>query len=289
MTTLTERKLALDESSLLILGTQVLFGFPFHVTFQEMFASVPNVSRWIHGSGLMLLMISICLLIARSLHHQIVFFGESRVGAIRTATWFAGASLLPSTLRLGATSFVSLERIRSYCQRAVQSRFRADGLHAALRRRLRSRCPRFIIAHTFSRNHNQASHSVPRRPRTERLRGLICADIEKNRARCTHDADQCMGPTVGGLTGWHRLRFDLRLFVCFGLGAQMRKTSPSRLSLGACTILPPSYRAESSRRDRVDCAPRRAKRRFCGIDDRGTKWEHTHPSSWTCADIGPAR
>jgi hypothetical protein len=111
MTTERKLKLALDESRLLILGTQVLFGFQFHATFQEMFASIPDVSRWIHVSGLMLLMISICLLIAPSLHHQILFSGESRVNAIRTATWFAGASLLPFTLGLGAAAFVSLERV----------------------------------------------------------------------------------------------------------------------------------------------------------------------------------
>jgi len=113
MTPLTERKLklALDESRLLIVGTKVLFGFQFHAIFQEMFASIPDVSRWIHGSGLVLPMVSLCLLIAPSLHHQIEFCGESRVGAIRTATWFAGASLLPFTLGLGAASFVSLERV----------------------------------------------------------------------------------------------------------------------------------------------------------------------------------
>jgi len=112
-TTETERKLktALDESRLLILGAQVLFGFQFQATFQDLFGSIPDVSRWIHGAGLMFLLVSICFLIAPSLHHQILFQGESREGAIGTATWFAGASLLPFTLGLGAAAFVAFERL----------------------------------------------------------------------------------------------------------------------------------------------------------------------------------
>lgn len=113
MTKEVERKLklALDESRLLILGAQVLFGFQFQATFQDLFAAIPDVSRWIHSAGLVLLLVSMCFLIAPSLYHQIVFAGESRIAAIRTATWFAGASLLPFTLGLGAAVFVSLERV----------------------------------------------------------------------------------------------------------------------------------------------------------------------------------
>jgi hypothetical protein len=59
----------------------------------------------------MFLLVSICFLIAPSLHHQILFQGESREGAIGTATWFAGASLLPFTLGLGAAAFVVFERL----------------------------------------------------------------------------------------------------------------------------------------------------------------------------------
>ena len=40
-------KTALDESRLLILGVQVLFGFQFEAAFQDLFADVPAGSR--HG------------------------------------------------------------------------------------------------------------------------------------------------------------------------------------------------------------------------------------------------
>lgn len=113
MTTDVERKLkvALDESRLLILGAQVLFGFQFQAAFQDSFAGLPDVGRWAHSAGLVFLLISVCFLIAPSLYHQILFDGQSRVAAIRTATWFAGASLLPFTLGLGAATFVAFERM----------------------------------------------------------------------------------------------------------------------------------------------------------------------------------
>ena len=103
-------KTALDESRLLILGAQVLFGFQFQATFQELFSSLPASSRYIHCAGLLLLLISVGLLIAPSLFHQIIFEGESRSGAINAATVLAGASLLPLTIGLGAMfrSFASM-------------------------------------------------------------------------------------------------------------------------------------------------------------------------------------
>ena len=104
-------KTALDESRLLILGAQVLFGFQFEAAFQELFSSLPASSRYIHCAGLLLLLISVGLLIAPSLFQQIIFEGESRSGAINAATVLAGASLLPLTIGLGAAAFVIFERM----------------------------------------------------------------------------------------------------------------------------------------------------------------------------------
>jgi hypothetical protein len=104
-------KIALDESRLLILGAQVLFGFQFEAAFQELFVSLPVSSRYVHCAGLLLLLISVGLLIAPSLFHQIIFEGEDRPGAIAAATALAGASLLPLTIGLGAAAFVVFERL----------------------------------------------------------------------------------------------------------------------------------------------------------------------------------
>ena len=104
-------KTALDESRLLILGAQVLFGFQFEAVFQELFADIPATSRYVHCAGLVMLLASIGLLIAPSLFHQIIFNGESRPRAVTMATRLAGASLLPLTFGLGAATFVTFEQL----------------------------------------------------------------------------------------------------------------------------------------------------------------------------------
>jgi hypothetical protein len=104
-------KTALDESRLLILGAQVLFGFQFEAAFQELFSALPTSSRQLHCAGLVMLLISTALLIAPSLFHQIIFQGESRPGAMSMASVLAGASLLPLTIGLGIAAFVVFERV----------------------------------------------------------------------------------------------------------------------------------------------------------------------------------
>jgi hypothetical protein len=88
-------KTALDESRLLILGAQVLFGFQFQAVFQERFNEISSDSKLIHGVGLLLLLVTVGALIAPSMQHQITYRGESRRGALKAATALAGASVLP--------------------------------------------------------------------------------------------------------------------------------------------------------------------------------------------------
>jgi Family of unknown function (DUF6328) len=106
-------KTALDESRLLIMGVQVLFGFQFEAVFQDMFVGVPATSRDVHCAGLILLLISLALLIAPSLFHQLLHGGNSTPEAVQMAAAFAGASLLPLTLGLGAAIFVAFEQLFS--------------------------------------------------------------------------------------------------------------------------------------------------------------------------------
>jgi Family of unknown function (DUF6328) len=106
-------KTALDESRLLILRVQVLFGFQFEAVFQDLFAGVPATSRDVHCVGLILLVISLALLIAPSLFHQLIHGGNSTPAAVQMAAAFAGASLLPLTLGLGAAIFVTFEQLFS--------------------------------------------------------------------------------------------------------------------------------------------------------------------------------
>ena len=64
-------KTALDESRLLILGAQVLFGFAFQGVFQELLRDVSPASRWLQGAALALLCASVGLLIAPSMYHRV--------------------------------------------------------------------------------------------------------------------------------------------------------------------------------------------------------------------------
>jgi hypothetical protein len=99
-------KLALDESRLLILGAQVLFGFQFQGVFQARFASLPWFAQAMQAAGLLLLLAAVSLLIAPSMQHQIAYRGETRRAALEDATRYADVSLFPLTLGLGASAFV---------------------------------------------------------------------------------------------------------------------------------------------------------------------------------------
>jgi hypothetical protein len=64
-----ERKLktALDETRLLILGAQVLFGFAFQGAFQDLFGALPAVSR---------IALAVILLMTPAALHRIAYDGE---------------------------------------------------------------------------------------------------------------------------------------------------------------------------------------------------------------------
>ena len=88
-------KTALDESRLLILGAQVLFGFAFQAAFQELFAEIDTAGRTVQLAALGLLTLSVALLIVPSLYHQIACRGRTLHAALRVATSFAGWSSSP--------------------------------------------------------------------------------------------------------------------------------------------------------------------------------------------------
>jgi Family of unknown function (DUF6328) len=100
MTLERKLKIALDESRLLILGAQVLFGFQFNGIFQELFDELPWLSRAFAAAGLTLLMATIGLLVAPSMQHRIAERGQDspRVLAIAMdriaeAAWERGRAL----------------------------------------------------------------------------------------------------------------------------------------------------------------------------------------------------
>jgi Family of unknown function (DUF6328) len=104
-------KVALDESRLLILGSQVLFGFQFNGIFQQQFESLPFLSRVFVCAGLTLLTLAIALLIAPSMEHRIVERGQDSRRVLALATLFVGTALLPVAIALALDIFVAMERI----------------------------------------------------------------------------------------------------------------------------------------------------------------------------------
>jgi uncharacterized membrane protein len=104
-------KLAMDETRLLILGSQVLFGFLFQSAFQNSFDSLSSVSKNLVCAALALMMLSIGCLIAPSMQHRIVEAGEATSRLERATTVLAGWALLPFLASLGLGLFIVFERI----------------------------------------------------------------------------------------------------------------------------------------------------------------------------------
>jgi hypothetical protein len=103
-------KTALDETRLLILGAQVLFGFQFNGMFQEAFGDLKLSLRLVLVTSLCLIILSFGLLIAPSMQHRLVERGEDTNRIHSATTALAGLALLPLALALGLDVFTAIER-----------------------------------------------------------------------------------------------------------------------------------------------------------------------------------
>src|SRR5256714_12264927 len=99
-------KTALDETRLLILGAQILFGFHLNGAFQSGFSDLAPTSRTLHALSFLMMAVAVALLIAPSLQHQFVDGGHASDRIIDASTKFAGAALLPFALSLGADLYI---------------------------------------------------------------------------------------------------------------------------------------------------------------------------------------
>src|ERR1700712_169575 len=104
-------KTALDETRLLILGAQVLFGFQLNGVFQEAFADLAESTRLLTCLGQVLMVLSIALLIAPSMQHRIVEGGEDSNRIHRATTIHAGWALLPFEISLGIGAYVVFDHL----------------------------------------------------------------------------------------------------------------------------------------------------------------------------------
>jgi hypothetical protein len=103
-------KTALDETRLLILGAQVLFGFQFDGMFQDAFSDLSLTLRLILVISLCLVIITLGLLIAPSMQHRLVERGADTNRIHSATTRLAGLALLPLALALGFDIFTAVER-----------------------------------------------------------------------------------------------------------------------------------------------------------------------------------
>src|SRR3954470_3474750 len=93
-------KVALDETRTLILGAQILLGFQLQGVFRPVFDRLPWHDRYFDIASLLFSSLTVGLLIAPSLHRQIVDEGDSTRRIHRTIGRFTSWALAPFAIAL---------------------------------------------------------------------------------------------------------------------------------------------------------------------------------------------
>jgi Family of unknown function (DUF6328) len=104
-------KIALDESRMLVLGTQVLLGFQFRSTFEPAFDQLPKSSQFLKMLGLMILLVAITLIMAPGSYHRIVRAGNDAEDVHQFATTMMDLALIPFMLAFALDFYTSMGRI----------------------------------------------------------------------------------------------------------------------------------------------------------------------------------
>src|ERR1041385_217967 len=91
-------KIALDESRMLVLGTQILLGFQFRSTFEPAFEQLPKSSQYSKMIGLMILLTAITLIMAPGSYHRIVRAGSDAEDVHQFTTTMMDLALIPFLL-----------------------------------------------------------------------------------------------------------------------------------------------------------------------------------------------
>ncbi|MFL6216442.1 MAG: DUF6328 family protein [Blastocatellia bacterium] len=102
---------ALDETRILILGSQVLLGFQFRSAFETGFEKLPEHAQYLKFGGLGLMLIAIGLLMAPGPYHQLVENGEDTSRMHRFTSLMAMLALLPFAFGFGIDVFVAAEKL----------------------------------------------------------------------------------------------------------------------------------------------------------------------------------
>ena len=92
---------SLDETRLLMLASQILFGFQFQTVFQDQFATFTLTMRQVDASALLLMVVALALLLAPASQHRLVERGQITGRIRRAVTRYTEAALLPFSISFG--------------------------------------------------------------------------------------------------------------------------------------------------------------------------------------------
>ena len=95
---------------MLMMGSQILFGFQFESVFQPLSGEGGAAARALHAVGLVLMAGCLTLLIAVPIYHRLAEHGEATGRVLRRANTLTGWALLPLGLALGCDIAIVLER-----------------------------------------------------------------------------------------------------------------------------------------------------------------------------------
>ncbi|WP_336486718.1 DUF6328 family protein [Methylobacterium nigriterrae] len=104
-------KIGLDETRILILGVQILLGFQFQAAFRPGFERIPLHDRVVWLAALALIAVTVALLITPTVRHRMVERGRDTRSILGAIGHFAGLSLAPFALALGADLFLAVEPV----------------------------------------------------------------------------------------------------------------------------------------------------------------------------------
>jgi hypothetical protein len=108
MTALKDRiKTALDESRMLILGSQVLLGFQYRSALESTFEKLPRASQLSDLAALAIMLLVIALLMSPGAYHRIVYDGEDREDLHGFTTKVMDIALLPFAIALGVDVYIA--------------------------------------------------------------------------------------------------------------------------------------------------------------------------------------
>jgi len=104
-------KTALDETRMLMLGSQILLGFQFRSVFESGFERLPASSQYLKLGGLVLILTVTGLLMSPGSYHRIVARGEVRKHVITFTSRVMDLALLPFGLALAIDVYVATGKL----------------------------------------------------------------------------------------------------------------------------------------------------------------------------------